>query len=155
MSNQYHDDDDEMRREYDTEDEEFERNPTEAGKWASLAIALLGLWLIVEPFLFEILAANFWNDIVVGALLVVVGGYNYYRRADEHLGSVGAAVFAALLGLWLIVSPWVYAVEIEAVNLTTEVGFWNDVIVGLLVLVLGVYSAYEARDTDARAAAVD
>lgn len=148
MSDRTHDTTDERVAEYDTEEGELERNPGERGKWASLAIAVLGLWLIVEPFLFEILGGNFWNDVIVGVALLAIGAYNYYRRADERLANVGAAAFAALLGLWLIVSPWVYGAEFGAVNVTTEVGFWNDVIVGALVLILGAYSAYEARDVD-------
>jgi len=35
--------------------------------------------------------ANFWNDIIVGLALIALGAYNYYRRADERVGSVGSA----------------------------------------------------------------
>jgi len=128
---------------------DIDRNPTERGKWISAAIALLGLWLVVEVFLFDVLAGNFWNDLIVGAILIAVGGYNYYQRADEEVGSFGAAVFVALIGLWLIVSPWVYGIDTGTAEVTTEVGFWNDIIVGLLALVLGGYSAYEAREMSA------
>lgn len=143
-----YDGDEETVAEYDTEEGQLERNPAEHGKWVSLAIAVLGAWLIVEPFLIEVVAGNFWNDVVVGAALVLIGGYNYYRRADERLASVGAAAFAALLGLWMIVSPWAWGVEIGGTNVVSQLGFWNDVVVGALVLILGAYSAYEARDTD-------
>jgi hypothetical protein len=33
--------------------------------------------------------------------------------------------------------------QTETVN---DAGFWNDVVVGLLALVIGAYSAYKARD---------
>lgn len=122
-------------------------NPAERGKWISALVALLGLWLIIEPMLFEMTAANFWNDIVIGLALIVLGGYNYYRRADERLGSVAVGVFVALLGLWLIAAPFVFGVGGEAAE-ATGLTFWNDVIVGALTLILGAYSAYEARDTD-------
>lgn len=148
-------------RSYDEEygDEEYETdydtNPGEHGKWVSAIIALAGLWLVIEPFLFGVLAGNLWNDVIVGVLLIALGGYNYYRRANEELGSAAAAGLAALLGLWLIVSPWVYGAEIGTVNVTTELGFWNDVIVGLIVLVLGAYSVYEARDVDVATTAAE
>ena len=131
--------------EYDTTD--IDTNPAERGKWVSALVALIGLWLIVEPFLFEMNAANFWNDIIIGVALVVLGAYNYYRRADERLGSVAVGVFVALLGLWMIAAPFVFGTDL-GVTEATGLAFWNDVVVGALVLILGAYSAYEARDTD-------
>lgn len=123
-----------------------ERNPAERGKWISAAIALLGLWMLVQAYAFDLIPANFWNDVVVGAMLVAVGGYNYFRRADDRVASVGAAVLAALLGLWLVVAPWVYGMDTGTTEVANDMGFWNDIVVGLLALLLGAYSAYEARE---------
>lgn len=137
--------------EYDRNDEydarDIDTNPAERGKWISALVALLGLWLIIEPLLLELSVANFWNDIIIGAALVVLGGYNYYRRADERLGSVAVGVFVALLGLWMIAAPFVLGDPAGATD-TGPLGRWNDIIIGALALILGAYSAYEARDTD-------
>ena len=130
-----------------------ERNYTERGKWVSGLVALLGLWLIVAALVFTLVPANFWNHIIVGALAIVLGGYNYARRANERFGSVAAAAFVALLGLWLVVSPWILDSEVAGNEVVTETGFWNAVIVGVLLLLLGAYSAYEATDTETRAPA--
>ena len=135
---------------------DYDPNPEEEGKWISGLIALVGLWLVVEAFLFDfLLLGNVWNDAIVGVLLVALGGYNYYRRADEEPGSVAAAGLAALLGLWMVVSPFVYGLGEGWTVITTQIGFWNDVIVGLVVLALGVYSAYEARDLNVGTTATD
>ena len=131
--------------EYDATD--VDTNPGERGKWVSALVALVGLWLVVEPFLFEITTANFWNDVIIGLALIALGAYNYYRRADERLGSVAVGVFVALLGLWMIAAPFVFGTD-AGVAEATGVGFWNDIVVGALTLILGAYSAYEARDTD-------
>ena len=124
-----------------------DENPAERGTWISALVALLGLWLVVEPWLFELSAANFWSDVVVGVALVVLGGYNYYRRADRRLGSASVGVFVALLGLWLVAAPFVFGGPVSGTD-TGDVGVWNDIVVGALAFVLGAYSAYEARDTD-------
>jgi thiol:disulfide interchange protein len=138
------------------EESSYEENPREKGKWVSGLIALAGLWLIFEAFWWDaLLLGNVWSDAIVGLLLVALGGYNYYRRSSDHAGSVAAAGLSALLGLWLIVSPFVYDVEVAGAELTTELGFWNDVIVGLLVLALGAYSVYEARDLDVGSATTE
>ena len=131
--------------EYDARD--VDTNPAERGKWVSALVALLGLWMVVEPFLFEMTAANFWNDIIIGLALIALGAYNYYRRADERLGSVAVGVFVALLGLWLIAAPFILGID-AGVSEATGATFWNDIVAGALALILGAYSAYEARDTD-------
>jgi len=138
---QEHREDDHDRREVDT-------NPTEAGKWVSVVVALLGLWMLAESFVLNPIAGNFWSDLIVGAALVVLGGYNYYRRANEQLGSVAVGAFVALLGLWLIATPFVFGSTEGFAAVELDIEFWNDIVVGLLVFVLGAYSAYEARETD-------
>lgn len=127
--------------------DEYERNPDERGKWVSALVGVAGVWLVVQAFLFEILAANVWNDVVVGLALVALSGYNLYRRADQRGGSTAAAGLVALLGLWLMVSPEFYDQEFGFTEVVAEVGYVNDFVLGVFVLVLGVYSGIQARDT--------
>lgn len=122
-------------------------NAGEQGKWVSGLVGLLGLWLVVAALLFTLVTTNFWNFVIVGVLLMAIGGYNYFRRSGEEFGSVAAAAFAALLGIWLVVSPWLVDTQFSGTEIVTEFGFWNAIVVGALVLILGGYSAYEARDT--------
>ncbi|WP_135366498.1 SPW repeat protein [Halosimplex halophilum] len=140
--------DQQEQREDDHDRREVDTNPTEAGKWVSALVALLGLWMLAEAFILNPVAGNFWSDIIVGAALVVLGGYNFYRRSNEQLGSVGVGAFVALLGLWLIATPFILGSTEGFAAVETDLEFWNDIVVGLLVFVLGAYSAYEARDTD-------
>ena len=130
-------------------DHAVERNPAERGKWISALVALLGLWLVAEAYLLDPVAGNFWSDMIVGVALIALGGYNFYRRANERVGSVGVGVFVALLGLWLIVTPFVLGSTEPGAGVEFDIEFWNDVVVGLLVFLLGAYSAHEARETDA------
>jgi len=128
-------------------------NPEERGKWISALVALLGLWLVVQAFLLNPVAGNFWSDIIIGVALVGLGGYNYYRRADDRIGSVAVGAFVALLGLWMVVTPFLFGSAQANVFLADfDSALWNDVIIGLLVFILGAYSAYKARETESRAA---
>jgi thiol:disulfide interchange protein len=147
MSEQTRTDDDRVER------DDYETNPDESGKWVSALIALLGGWMIVEAFLLDIVLTQFWNDVLVGALLLAVGGYNYYRRSDAEVGSMAAAGIAALLGLWLIVAPFVLgaAGDATAVDAVNDLAFWNDTIAGAIALLLGLYSAYEIRKDSSEA----
>ncbi|UPV76884.1 hypothetical protein M0R89_20670 (plasmid) [Halorussus limi] len=135
--------------EYDTDrnvDADVDPNPYERGKWLSGIIALIGAWMIVQSFLFDMVASQFWNDIIVGALLLVAGGYNYSRRGNDKVGSVGAAAVAALVGLWLIAAPFMFGWDAGATEATNPLVFWNDIVVGLITFALGAFSAYAARD---------
>lgn len=125
---------------------EYDPNRGGHGRWMSAVVAVLGLWMIIESVVFGLTAAQFWNDIIVGLLLLAAGGYNYYLRTNERYGSVSAAVVAALVGLWLVVAPFVLGAEAGGAGATSGLVFWNDIIVGLAVLGLASYSAYEARE---------
>lgn len=126
---------------------DYDMDPAEQGKWLSGIVALLGIWLLIQAVWFELVAAQFWNDAIVGALLLALGAYNYYRRAAEETGNVGVAGLVALFGLWLIVSPFLLTPSVGAVEVGANVSFWNDVFVGLVALIVGAYSAYTARET--------
>ncbi|MFC4550537.1 MULTISPECIES: SPW repeat domain-containing protein [Halorussus] len=135
--------------EYDMErdvDADMDPNPYERGKWLSGIIALLGVWMLLEAFLFDIVASQFWNDVIVGALLLVVGGYNYSRRGSDKVGSVAAAAIAALAGLWLVAAPFMFGWDGGTTEAVNALAFWNDIVVGLLALAIGAFSAYAAHD---------
>jgi len=121
-------------------------NPHERGKWLSALIALLGIWMIAQALMVDLTAAQFWNDVLVGALLIGVGGYNYSRRSSERFANTAVALIAVAAGLWLIAAPFVLGADAGLTETTNEFGFYNDIIVGLLAMGLGAYSAYRARE---------
>lgn len=137
---------DRMDREHHDERTDHGANPRERGKWLSALIAVLGLWMIVQALGLELTASQFWNDILVGSLLIGVGAYNYSRRADERFGNAAVALIAVAAGVWLIAAPFVLGAEAGLTETTNELGFYNDIAVGLLAIGLGAYSAYKARD---------
>lgn len=127
-------------------------NPDQRGKWVSGLVALIGAVLIVEPFVLgEFLLGNVWNYVLVGVLLAGLGAYNYNLRSNEEAASTGAAGLVVLLGLWVAVSPLVYG-AVPPAEMTSEPGFWLDVVLGVLVFGLGFYSAYETRNVKTRTA---
>lgn len=101
-------------------------------------IALLGLWefgdiaaLFVPDF--GHVSPFVWNHIIVGLILMIAGARAALTR------SAGAAKsmdwIAAAAGAWLILASLIVgAPEIAA-------GLWNDLIVGFLVLILGIWAA--------------
>ncbi len=134
-------------REEEYEVDDVDQNPAEKGKWVSALVSLLGLWMVVQAVLFEPVAGNYWSDVIVGIALIALGGYNYYRRANDELGSVSVGAFVALLGLWLMITPFILGAGTVDTAVTDDIEFWNDVVIGLAVLLLGAYSAYQARQT--------
>ena len=124
----------------------YDPNSGHRGLWLSVALGLLGIWSIVGAVVLEVGAAEFWNAVLVGATLLAIGAYNAYRRRTAELGSAGLAVFAAILGLWLVASPFVVGPGEGALAATSEVGAWNDLVVGVLAVAIGGYSAAKTRD---------
>jgi hypothetical protein len=105
-------------------------------------IALCGLWELGDialPFVigFGNVMPFVWNHILVGILLVFVGvraGLTRDVRIARRMNWI-----AAIAGIWLIVAPFLFGLpEIAA-------GLWNDLIVGGIVLVLGVWAAIASR----------
>lgn len=114
---------------------------TDVMQWLSAIVALVGLYLVASPFIFEATETAIWNDTLVGTAIFLLGGYNFYRLSKDRLGSSGIASLAALLGLWALISP--YVIEMGSTELAR-----STVISGLIVALLSAYSAYANNEAD-------
>lgn len=115
-------------------------------KWVSGLAVLLGLWLVIAPFAMESTETAVWNNVIVGAAIIILAGFNFYRMSNERLGNLGVSALVALLGLWALVVPFV--LEMGSNDL-----LWSTAIAGLIIALLGGYNAYATRKATAAAPA--
>lgn len=111
--------------------------------YISAAVALVGAWIVISAFVYSPPAANFWNDIIVGAAIGIIAGYNAVKSDDIEGINTGAASLVALLGLWMVVAPFIF-------ETVTEGAFWSDIVSGAIVAALAGYNAYRARSVERR-----
>ena len=114
---------------------------TDTLQWLSALVALIGLYLVASPFIFEATEQAIWNDTLVGTAIFLTAGYNFYRLSKDRLASVGVASLTVLLGLWALVSPRV--IEMGSDQLAT-----GTAISGLVVALLAAYNAYANNKAD-------
>ncbi|MFC4245566.1 hypothetical protein ACFOZ7_00865 [Natribaculum luteum] len=101
-------------------------------------VSVIGAWVAISVLIYQVPQAALWNNVVVGAVVFLAAGYNYYRLYNDVPLSVGVASLVTLLGIWLIVAAAILAM---AGGL-----FWSTAVSGLLIAVLAGYNAYEARE---------
>lgn len=127
-----------------TRDDERRQNTlnTDTMQWVSALAALVGLYIVASPFLFEATNTAIWNDTLVGTAIFLLAGYNFVRMTRDRLASVGVASLTVLLGLWALVSPAL--IEMGSNQLAT-----GTAISGAVVAVLAAYTAYANNSADA------
>ena len=100
-------------------------------QWKDVVNLILGLWLIVSPWelSFNTVETPTWNAWVIGVVIAVaaVAALVAFNKWEEWV--------EAVLGLWLIVSP--FLLGFSALTHAT----WNQIIVGVIVGVLAIWSA--------------
>ena len=105
--------------------------PKEWENWLSLGF---GVWLLLSPWLLQFggdeIAVT--NALVIGFLIIVAEIFSF-----SALGALEELI-DLILGLWLLVSPWILNVSSPAAEV-------NFIIVGLLALALSIYELWEAR----------
>ena len=91
--------------------------------WNLIVSAALGIWLMLAPFEFGSVGAAAHSDHLIGALIVTA--------AVIALADVGRAArfINMLFGAWIIAAPWI-------LDGATAGAKWNDLIVGILVILL-------------------
>jgi hypothetical protein len=99
---------------------------------------LAGVWVSVSPWLFGYSGdpAAMWASVVSGLIIVGIGLARTLRPATNP----GWSWVNFIVGLWVVITPWVYGYtfNIPAV--------WSDVIVGLMVALLALVSAISSRE---------
>ncbi len=102
-----------------------------AVEWRDTVNFVLGLWLLVSPWMLAYAAHETAtaNAVIVGAAVAVAAAAAIYAfQLWEEWANVALAA-------WLIVSPWV--LKFEALQTAT----WNQVAVGIAVGALALWSA--------------
>lgn len=93
----------------------------------------LGIWVLISPFVLGHSQSNafLWNNIVLG---IVIGILALVRSSGADPRG-GTSWLNVLLGIWLIISPFVLGFSHLLAPL------WNNVIVGIVVALVALGSA--------------
>ncbi|MEW6249307.1 MAG: SPW repeat protein [Planctomycetota bacterium] len=112
-------------------------------KTASGINILAGVWLIIAPFVLVFWrdAPATWNMIVCGILVVALAA----TRVAGPLRTQWASWTNLVLGIWLIISPWV----LNYAPLRTPM--WNSIVLGVIVGAVAICSAVATPRTEQRA----
>lgn len=107
-------------------------------RWSSAVNVLAGLWLILAPFVlnFTRSSAATYNSVIVGVAVLVMAAIRAFNP-DVREGLSWANL---ILGLWMIVSPYVLGYA-NVNNAQT-----NSLITGAIILILAAFSAYETNE---------
>jgi hypothetical protein len=111
-------------------------------RWQDWMTLILGVWLFFSPWVlgYAGLPSAVWNAYIIGLAITVVALVALYmpQAWQEWAGLV--------LGVWLIISPWVLGFS------GFPVPFWNMFLVGLVVAVLDGWAIVEEQRGGARTA---
>ncbi|SDR11151.1 SPW repeat domain-containing protein [Natronobacterium texcoconense] len=101
----------------------------------------IGAWLLVSGVFFTGTGWIVIHNVLVGGAIAVTASYAaaFPNGSPIPVPSVAARVVAVLLGLWTIASAFVF----DPVGIL----FWNNLLVGAAVTVLGAASVYTSQQT--------
>ena len=99
---------------------------------------LLALWLILSPFVLSFAGSTgMWIAVAVGAIVLVLAWIRY----NSPLSAPLLSWVIALLGIWLIISPFLFGMSGVTALL------WDYLIVGLGFVVFGALGAVSPGTT--------
>jgi len=103
-------------------------------------IAVAGLWELLAPFILAYTKATtpMWDAIIFGIVLIVLGAWAALANALNTIKSL--SWINAVIGVWLIIAPFILAYT------GVTAAMWNDIIVGIIVVVLGAWAALTAKE---------
>ncbi|MFQ5945573.1 MAG: SPW repeat protein [Anaerolineae bacterium] len=104
-------------------------------KWASWTNFVLGLWLIAAPFMLVYPRGTtaVYEDVILGTLIAVFALWRAMGAETPSMANVSWLVAAG--GFWVLIAPFLLGYA------DTTVAVYNDVIVGVVVLILGAWRA--------------
>jgi SPW repeat len=109
------------------------RNYAAEARAASGINILLGVWLLVSPWVFGYQAAGsaaIWNSVIVGALIAIFAAGNCFSRRIR----TSCNWINVLLAVWTMLSPLVYG---YAANIG---GFGDNLVLAILIAAFAICS---------------
>lgn len=106
------------------------------GRKASMINFFVGLWVLLSPFVlgFAMFESLVWNNVIVGIAIMAIAASRAWGRRNP-----GLAWINFILGLWLIISAFVFDTQMNATVV------WNQVISGAVVSIVAAMSALAKR----------
>ncbi len=119
-------------------------------------VAILGIWELLAPFILSYSKVQkaaegaqkaaalpktgnaMWDAIIIGIVLLIVGAWAALSNSVGLIKSL--SWLNAILGLWLIIAPFTLGYSKLASAM------WNDVVIGIIVLVVGAWAALVAKE---------
>jgi hypothetical protein len=104
--------------------------------WQDPLNLILGVWMVASPWVLNYSTQRdpTWNAIILGILIALAALFALFRvMAWEEWGNV-------VLGVWLVISPWVLGFSGMAQAMS------NAVIVGVVVAVLALWALGTDKD---------
>lgn len=98
-------------------------------KWFDWGNMVLGIWLVISPWLlgFSATASVLWSTLIVGLLVIGISAWGLYQPEKRY-----AEWINMILGVLLFIAPW-------GLGFTTmAAAAWNAWILGVLVALISV-----------------
>ncbi|MHB1323497.1 MAG: SPW repeat protein [Coriobacteriia bacterium] len=114
-------------------------------RYASAGDALAGIWLMASPLALDFRGSDaaWGNHVIVGAAVLILAAIRAFDPDERE----GISWVNVILGLWMIVAPFVLAyAHVDAAQT-------NSIITGAIVLALASFSAYETNQAHREAGA--
>ena len=92
--------------------------------WQAWVNGILGIWLIIAAFLNFSTTGNLWDNLIVGAIVAIVGFLMIGKKAWQGWTAV-------IFGIWLVIAAFIPSLQAHTGNL------WNDLIVGIIIAIAG------------------
>ncbi|HET9721885.1 MAG TPA: SPW repeat protein [Candidatus Saccharimonadales bacterium] len=117
------------RADRDYREREVDRDVTYSDREDVRAVAgvnfILGIWLIISPWIFSYTSgAVQWDQFGFGIAVVVLSVIRYAVPRSSW-----ASWLNALIGIWMIIAPF-------ALSANRAVAYWNEVIIGIVIAIL-------------------
>lgn len=100
-------------------------------QWRDVANLILGLWMLISPWPLSYIdqPTAAWNAHIVGIIVAVaaIATLIAFHKWEEWVNVV--------LGIWLIVSPFLLGYEMLSNAL------WNQIVLGIVIGVLALWTA--------------
>lgn len=111
------------------DDMEDERTTSQS---LSILNIVFGAWLVVSPYILGYTSSQArWQQSAAGLVVLVLAGIRFMSPQIQWVSWVNA-----LVGAWMIIAPFT-----STAGYQSTVAFWNEVVIGILIALSGLWNA--------------